>query len=140
MKYAILFAGIVLGCSSDPGGVPLPPPVPPGVAKPGPSSPPFDCTTALARFGACMTQPDIDAATSAVVTQTTTVGPCYSCHHNDWFPQHPELIAACASDGLVYDDGIAPYGQNGTHALFVLSSSREQALRDFFVATQANCP
>ena len=140
MKYAILCAGIVLACSSDPGGVPLPPPVPPGLAQPGASSEPFDCTSALARFGACMAQPDIDTANQAVMNQTTTEGPCYSCHASGWFPQHPELIAACASDGLVYEDGIAPYGQNGSHALFVLSSSREQALRDFFLATQANCP
>src|SRR5690242_12834633 len=114
MKYAILFAGIVLGCSSDPGGVPAPPPAPPGVAQPGPSLPPFDCASALARFGACMTQPNIDSVTQALINQTTTEGPCYSCHNSGWFPQHPELIAACASDGLVYDDGVETYAVNGS--------------------------
>jgi hypothetical protein len=142
MKYAVLFAGIVFGCSSDPGGVQKPPPAPPGVAVPGPVSQPFDCAGALARFVGCMRQPDIDATNAVVLNQTTTEGPCYSCHSSGWFPQHPELIAECASNGLVFYDGIGAYGQqsNGTHPQYIMSTSRKQALRDFFLATQANCP
>ena len=87
-----------------------------------------------------MRQPDIDSTTTTILGQTTTLGPCFSCHHDSWFPQHPELIAACASDGLVYQNGIAAVGQNGSHAIFILSNAREQALRDFFLVTQANCP
>jgi hypothetical protein len=89
-----------------------------------------------------MRQSDIDNTNTAVLGQTTTEGPCFSCHASGWFPQHPELIASCASNGLVFNDGIETFGQsdNGTHPQFILSTSRELALRDFFLATQANCP
>src|SRR5215831_12360762 len=139
MKYAVLFAGIVFGCSADPGGVTRPLPAPPGVTSPGPSTPPFDCAAALAGFGSCMTLTDFDATAASAVQQSTQQGPCYSCHSLDlyWFQTHPQFIAACATDQLVYDDGIGAFGQSGgSHPQYILSQSRELALRDFFVLTQ----
>jgi hypothetical protein len=144
MKYAVLFAGIVFGCSADPGGVTKPPPEPPGVTSPGPSTPPFDCRGALAQLGSCMTQADFDATAASVELQNTTEGPCYSCHSMglDWFRNHPQLIAACAQNQLVYFDGIAAFGNaaGGGHPQFIVSTSRDQALHDFFDRTRSNCP
>ena len=96
-----------------------------------------------------MTQTDFDATAVSVGNQTTTEGACYSCHATlvdrldlGWFRAHPDFIAVCASDGLVFYDGIGAYGQqnNANHPQYIMSTSREQALRDFFLATQANCP
>src|SRR5215813_10228695 len=119
MKYAVLFAGIVFGCSADPGGVTKPPPSAqqPGVAAPGSGTVPVDCPTELFRLGSCMTQTDFDATALQALLQNTTQGTCYACHVGlldkldfDWFRRHPDFISQCTQDGLVYYNGIEVFG------------------------------
>ena len=140
---------------------------------PGPTHP-TSIQDALQLFARCMTTADFQTYNVAnVANQTTTEGPCYSCHTtgtgaaflsqtgNDiitnWknYPAMPYVLKIAT--GTVNPDGtfkdLVPANRfrdkgqenDGTHPQYILSTTRQQAMDQFFQATYqkystGNCP